>query len=362
MADTLLAQPLPMTEEIAWAPFIYPPPVQTFNLSAALVSAGTSRALILSGEELGEMPPELAVQTLMEGRGETGGLAGSHYQSNKVAVVWRAPFPTGFIFKFYQYDKDRGRVLADMECSNVTAGCAAYALTAGIAVMEQDGTMHALNSGTGQQSLLSPSSPANPWRTDWNIRFMQEDFTTASIPMESEMLPVPDGHGVEFWAFERGNVFVLSHINPGNAVPELVESLAEYGGRAATQRGANPQKAAAPKVLLYDIHAVQDNEAWLDVACHFMGERHKSLPGSGVMTLAGFLTLTFLAAVNPQLPGGTFIFHMRHPSGALSVAAYWEYDGTNYRVIATEFVTPVSIIIAGSVFIDGEPDSVQFTG
>lgn len=328
-------------------------------VSAALVSAGTSRALILSGEDLDDATADAMVRALVEGWRGGGGLFGGHYQSNKVAVMWNAPFSAGFVFRFYQYDSANDRLLSGLECSNVTAGCAAYALASGVVLPGADGVIYALNSGTGQESLLLPSLSGNPWRREWSVRFLQRGFGTYTTPMEPLAVSGPEGDSVECWPFERGNVFVFAHTAPRAAPSSLVGALAERGGRVAAERGADAGKAAVPKVVLYEVAGAHLGEAWLDVACHFLGERHRSLPGSGAMVLAGFLTLSRLAAVRPSESGGAWVFHMRHPSGALSVTTRWSFDGTDYRVDATEFVTPVSIIIAGSVLIEVGVDGVH---
>lgn len=326
-------------------------PGQANYLSGSIVCAGTSRALILSRDDFNEGSNESIILAVLKGDGEGSGLGGNHYQGNKAAVVWRAPIPNGFNFRFYQYDKTSDRLLADMECSNVAAGCAAYAVTSGLAVPNSDGVVYALNDGTGQQSMLFPTVPARPWHCDWSIRFLQNDFSSASIPMEPGLVHSTDGKAVEYWAFERGNAFVLANIHPASSEPDLLHALEVLGGSAAQAAGAASAKADVPKILLYDIMSVQDSEAWVDVACYFIGERHRSLPGSGVMTLAGFLTLTYLTAAQPNVSNGTFVFHMRHYSGELSVAAHWEREESGYRVVATEYVTPVSIIMSGSVFL-----------
>ena len=325
------------------------------RVMGAVIAAGTSKAFVLSGESLGGNDPEAVVVALMEGRNNNG-LMDDHYQGNKIAFVWSAPFPSGFVFQFFQYDKVSGQVLRDMECSNVAAGCAAYALSSGLAQLDGELSVSAFNVRTNQHMVLTPASPNAPWDTEWNVRFWQEDFTAEATGIDRENVCSMNGAEVKFWAFERGNAFVFSLYNPEEATQSLIAALNEQGGQAVLASGGDPKKSINPKVLLYTVTDVQEDAVCVSVACFFMGEKHKSLPGSGAMTLAGFLAVGHLGANPPMESSGVMRFCMKHPSGEVWVMAHWVAQGGIHQVVATEFITPATMLFDGSFVLQGAAD------
>lgn len=330
----------------------------TQQVRGAIVAAGTSKAFVILGTDLHWANPEESIKSLMKGH-HTQGLMDSHYQGNKVAVVWPTQLPSGFIFQFYQYDKASDTVLSSMECGNVAASCAAYALSVGIIVPDDNLSVHGLNEQTGQHILLTPTDLANPANCPWIVRFVEHNPEPNYYPSKS-MLTYQDGAvETEFWAFEKGNAFIFARTNPLSAPEHLLKALNEMGAEHIIQQGGNRKKAQAAKIILYTIEGIKDGAIEVNSACRFLSEEHKSLPGSAAMALAGFLTQNHLLANPPEEYFGVYRFNMKHPSGYLEVQAHWAITDLGVQILATEFITPTAILMDGGFYMNGESYASQ---
>lgn len=320
------------------------------TISCALISCGTSRAVIVHGDDLptNQQSAEGFLFRLMTGNGPSGGLGGNHYQLNKVAVVYPVSEPEQFAFRFYQVDRAKDRMVADMECANVAAGAGLFAVISGITAPHKYGGLQALNRGTGQRVDLQPVSTMPLWSNDWRVRFLQENLSTQTLAISEPLVMAhPDGRSVDYWVMERGNVFVLANAEPEAAEPEMIEQLAASGSELSLSLGSSRQRAAMPKVLLYSVQTRELTQAVIHAACFFNGEIHNSLPGSGAMCLASFLAISHLLDTRPQTLSGTLTFYLMHPSGMLTVKVNWENFSQGYRIVSTEFVTSVRLLMCG---------------
>jgi 2-methylaconitate cis-trans-isomerase PrpF len=318
--------------------------------SCALIRCGTSRAVIVHGDDLpaDQQSAEQFLFRLMTGSGGTDGLGGNHYQLNKVAVVHPVREPHQFTFRFYQVDRAKQRMVANMECANVAAGAALFAVISGIAAPDNNGSLWGINSGTGQRVVLYPDSSMPLWANDWRVCFIQENLSTQTPAIsEAQVMSHADGRSVDYWVMERGNVFVLANAEPEAAEPELVEQLATSGTELAVSFGSSWQRAAMPKVLFYSVQARELTQAMIHAACFFNGEIHNSLPGSGAMCLASFLAISHLLETRPPTLSGILTFYLMHPSGMLTVKVNWEAFAQGYRIVSTEFVTSVRLLMCG---------------
>jgi 2-methylaconitate cis-trans-isomerase PrpF len=235
---------------------------------------------------------------------------------------------------------------SDMECANVSAGAGLFAAVMGLAAPDGDGVLRATNAGTGQVVELSTVLPRPAWSNNWRVLFRQD---AAGQPPAAGPLVMshPDGRAVDYWVLERGNVFVLANAAPEAAEPELIEQLAAAGRETALSLGSSAERAGRPKVILYSVRERGLTRAVISAACFFNGEMHNSLPGSGAMCLSSFLAASHLSEVRPPAERGTLNFHLAHPSGALMVKVHWESAGGEYAVAATDFVTPVQLLVLG---------------
>jgi 2-methylaconitate cis-trans-isomerase PrpF len=329
---------------------------EAFPISCAVVRCGTSRAVIVNGPELPghEREREEALLNLIMGRGIADGLGGEHYQLNKVAAVYPSHLPDHFCFQFYQVDRAKGSLMADLECANVAAGAAMFAMLRGIATPNAWGGLVGVNLGTRQHVELRPlGSPAMAMSGPWMVRFPHDGQSVRESFSGEEPLTLahPDGRTVDYWVVERGNVFVLTQTAPEDMEPELVEALAQQGSELASMIGADPSRARAPKVLAYSVESRELTQARIRAACFFNGERHASLPGSGAMCLASCLAVTHLEEVRPEGSEGVLLFQLIHPSGEMQVAVHWERTPQGYRVATTEFATPVRLLLVGNAML-----------
>ena len=335
-------------------------------LKCAVTRCGTSRAVLVLEHELpGGAARESLLLSAMTGENAADSLGGEHYQLNKLAVIRRdEALPHGFGFNFYQVDRAKGRLLADLECANVAAGAALFATLSGLVQPDRSGIVYATNLGTEQQIALWPATRSHSWLGHWHVRFLRDASRAALQSSLEEPLSLvnADGRSVDYWIIERGNVFVLANIDPRHAepeLPELVDQLAACGGKQAESLGADAQRANQPKVLLYAVERREAAEAWVRATCFFQGEQHASLPGSGAMCLASFLAATHLDAIAPSASRGEIVFHLAHPSGALDVHVYWERGDAGYRITATEFVTPVRLLLYGTTIVPFAAEALQ---
>ena len=118
-------------------------------------------------------------------------------------------------------------------------------------------------------------------------------------------------------------------------------------------------KSEATKIVLYSIDSINYGIVEMNVLCYFLGEKHKSLPGSAAMALASFLTQNDLLANFPDTSYGTYCFQMKHPSGHIRVQAHWAINNYGVQILATEFITPTAVLLNGDFYINGAPHATQ---
>jgi 2-methylaconitate cis-trans-isomerase PrpF len=317
---------------------------------------GTSRAVFFLDKELpdDERRERLLLRLMIGGEGG-GGLGSDHYQGNKVAVLSTAANPDTFHFRFYQVDRSKRQLLSELECSNVAAGAGLFALLQGLAVPGDRGVLYALNTGTDQLIELEPPSQSPVWQGEWTVRFLHgHSFSVNSFDREPLTLAYGGGRRVHFWVVVRGNVFVFANFAPAEAEPSLVEELGRQGSAAALSMGAEESRARTPKVILYEIIHFTRGDAWINAACFFQGQVHRSLPGSGAMCLSAFLALTMR-----EVGGWSSIpiensFYFAHHSGTLGVRVYCGESPAGRCVIATEFSTRVRLLLLGHALMPVE--------
>jgi hypothetical protein len=309
--------------------------------------AGTSRLVILAADGLEFVEAEGIMRDIATGAKALPMAVTSHYQDRKFALVWQAQSPHHFFFRFYQFDTASDSLIANMECGNAAAACGAFTLLAGLVELDPDGAIIGENLGTDQRVRLCPADPARIGDCAWQVSFLHDDFRLGSLNWGEAAARLPGLPELPFAHLDRGNRFLFARLDPDSAKEEIAELLKQTG---AALVGADQNYR--PKILCYSVDAVHGDHAWLRAVCWFEGERHRSLPGSAAMSLAGLLTLTALEAHPRPFAEGTFRFTIAHPSDQLEVEAEWAWEPDGYCVRVTRFVSPVRISFGGSVFVD----------
>lgn len=318
--------------------------------ACALIRCGTSRAMALCADQLPSDEPErsAALRQRIGGSTPGGGLAGGHYQQNKLAVVAPADADSAFQFRFYQFDERSGELTGDLECGNVAAAAALFGLLAGMVEFDDAGRVHGLNEGTGRWITFEPDRTAEPWNTTCNVRFFYGGGLRVPIFSGFQPLqPLAPAWPVDTWVAQHGNVFVLADLEPRAATPDLLGALATAGAAIAVDLGAEEAIAAHAKVLAYRVDAVDERSIHAHATCFYRGQAHASLPGSGSMFLAAFLVRMLAGALDMGRVPSTATVHLAHPAGVLPVTVTVDAGPGGLRVMATEFRTPVELLMWG---------------
>ena len=317
--------------------------------ACALIRSGTSRVMVVPADRFPLETCRLAsLRRRMGGSIPGGGLSGSHYQQNKVAVV--APTRTGttFRFRFFQFNQDSGELAGELECANSAAAAALFGLLARIVKFDIEGRVRGVNDSTGQHIVFKPDRTVSRSNTACEVRFLYTNGLR--IPIFSGFQPIqPLGPDlpVDMWIAQHGNVFVLADFKPGEATPDLLDLLAVAGSRIALELGADPAKARHVKVLAYHLDAVTQGSILAQALCFYHGQMHASLPGSGAMFLAAFLVLRLANELGIGPDSRTASVNLVHQAGALSVTVYVKEKKNELCVTATEFKTPVELLLWG---------------
>lgn len=247
------------------------------GLYGALYRSGTSRILVLESRRLSAVarPQEYLVEALL-GPDARGGIGDEHYQTNKIALISTSGRDL-VEFEFFQGDRERGRLIRNLECSNSAAAAAAYALAHRLV----DGPrVLTVNRDTGRPITvaLAPAAGSAVWdATLW--------FGTGLFNRRGTALVALDDCEVRCSLVSDGHYFLLA------------EGLPEARWNAAAARLLADRSLAA----LSAAHGVDDDHlkivlyrregAGARAACFYKGELHRSLPGSGAIVLARHLLL-----------------------------------------------------------------------
>jgi hypothetical protein len=318
--------------------------------TCALIRCGTSRAMVMSAEQLpfGEQQGIDVLRRRIGGSAPGAGLAGAHYQQNKVAVVAPARGGPTFRFRFFQFDERHGELTSNLECANVAAAAALFGLLARIAEFDAAGRVHGFNEGTGQWMTFEPDRTAEPWDTTCSVRFVYAGGLRVPVFSGFEPLrPLAPACPVDVWIAQHGNVFVLADLEPHAATPDLISALAVAGAEIGPRLGADTFRAAHAKILTYHVDAVGKRSIHAHSMCFYHGQAHTSLPGSGAMFLAVFLVRQLAEELDLGPETRAVGVHLTHPSGVLSVKVEIDSDAGGLRVRATEFRTPVKLLVWG---------------
>ena len=318
------------------------------HLSCAIVRSGTSRLVVLRADQL---PTDRArhkvILDLMANEMATDGLGGSHYQSNKVAVVGRPHGGHDFTFHFYQVDPKARRLYSRMECSNAASASAVAAMLDDIAP-NGDGCFRTVNLATRQQVELVP--PASSWWCgDWGVRFvglhqLWEHMTETREPFAF------DHHGLSVRGdiVQHGNIFVMAALPVDKVDPGLVSVLAALGDAYATRVG---HPTSPSKVLIYRVASVTDAGMACDATCFSEGQQHHSLPGSAAMAMGAFLTANGLLQIPDEGRTAETHFQFRHPSGSMRVHVRLTRGRKHWKIDSTSFETPVRLLMHGDIVL-----------
>lgn len=324
---------------IAWPP----------RISCAIVRSGTSRIVVLRDEDLPDYHTRgRVILDLLANNISTDGVGGSHYQSNKVAVVGRGTDGSDFTFHFYQVVPQSRRLLSKMECSNAASASGVFATLLGLTPLDGGTMMRSINLATKQHVELEPVS-ACWWNGDWNVRFthlhhLWLHMTKSAVPFDL----THDGQRVTGHIVRHGNIFVMAHV-PRAAVSESL--VAELNGIGAAYGAAHNLPDSMPKVMPYEILDIADTDMVCDAACFSEGQQHHSLPGSGAMALGAFLTAQNRMKLPPDTDAAETTFRFHHPSGSMTAHIYLSRSPSHWDIVATSFETPVRLLVEGSLIL-----------
>ncbi|HEY0066248.1 MAG TPA: hypothetical protein VGB46_02760 [Flavisolibacter sp.] len=324
-------------------------------VSCSTVCCGTSRVIVFFGHELPEETGEMyrfLSRVLMGANSAAEGLKGEHYQYNKVAVVFPGDAPSHINFLFLQLDPRDHSLISNLECGNLSVGAAMMSLIEGVSVPDASGSVFATNLGTGQQMELFPHHPDRLWSCEWTVKFLKNvDHQKIFNRAHYETLHVEELGEVEYWIVEEGNVFFFVNAHPEVASSHLVDLLEKEGAKRAMALGLDPEKSDRAKIIFYSTGEANFVEPMVEACCFFKMELHNSLPGSGSMSLASFLTASLLVENGAPTPFGSLVFHVHHPSGVLDVSVEWASENGQLLITNTSFITPAKLLVHGKLAI-----------
>jgi hypothetical protein len=264
-------------------------------------------------------------------------------------VVYPVPWFHGFALRFFQVDGRRGEVISDLECANAATGAAMLAVLLGYTQPNEHGMLWGANLGTDRLLRIRPLGDS--WSAcDWQVGFVYPNGAPPRVYSGNEPIVVDVGTPVNLWVVERGNLFLIANVDPDGIDPDVVRALTEAGTAVAKQLGSHPHACRVPKLICYSVRGGTDESVVpVDAGCFSDGESHASLPGSGAMELAIFLTACRLGESLPKALTGTHHFEVRYQDGSIPVHVDWERRGNEARVMSATFETNARVLMYGSI-------------
>ncbi len=305
-----------------------------------LVRSGTSRIVILDGHHVRTGAGAYAdVLRIMLGSDGHGGLGGATLQENKVALVWPEERPAEFRFRFLQVIPSTRAVLP-MECSNSSSAAAMLAQLGGHH-RGLDAMCRAVNLSTRQRIELRPNRE-HVIADAWAVRFLASNRTRKSLMGRTEKHHVRLGdRRIVYHPVLLGNLFLFAEMDPAHCNPVAADAIARAGMRVARAAGFRAAPGYHPKVIPHRVTALGSLPE-VHAASYYLGELHRSFPGSAAMALCAFLAgRRGLDA--PALDH----WRVRHPSGVIDVRLGFDTARRLPHLTWAEFVTPVSLLAWG---------------
>lgn len=314
-------------------------------LSYAIVRSGTSRVVVLRGDQLpaASAARERIILRLLTHELAEEGIGRDHYQSNKVAVLGPGDDIHPFSFHFYQGVPQSRRLFSRMECSNAASAAAVAAGLFGIITPESGSCFRSANLATHQHVELTPRTN---WKDgNWGVRFTRLHHLRANFTEHNSAFCIKHRDMTIAGDIVRhGNIFVMAEVEPAQVDPDLVQKLDALGADFANRCG-HPE--AQSKLLVYRAGTWDGLSMDCQVACYSEGQRHRSFPGSAAMAMSAFFSIRNLVHLPEGRDAETHL-HLSHPSGTMTAHSQL-HRSRHWEVVSTSFETPVQVIEHGTV-------------
>ncbi len=305
-----------------------------------VVRSGTSRIVILDGHQLrpGGRGHE-DVLRIMLGVDGNGGLGGRTLQENKVALVWPEAVSAQFRFRVLQVIPSTREVLP-VECLNSSSAAVTLAQLGG-RHRRHESLWRAVNLSTGQNIELRPGKDQGV-ADAWAVRFLASPRTRRALAgLGGQHKVLLGSQRVAFHLVWLGNLFLFTELDPARCDADASAVIARAGVRAAQAAGIRPGRGYHPKVIPYRVVSTGDRPE-VRAASYYLGELHRSFPGSAAMALCAYL-----AGRHGKDAPALDQWRVGHPSGAIDVRLGFEASGRAPRLEWSELVTPVSLLSWG---------------
>lgn len=314
-------------------------------ISYAVVRSGTSRIVVLRGDELPENSGtrERKILHLLTHELAEAGAERDHYQSNKAVVLGPRDSTNAFSFHFYQGVPHSRRLFTRMECSNAASASAVAAGLFGIVDPTQGSCIRSINLATHQH--VEAVAPAD-WQTgDWGVRFTHLHHLWSNFTEHRTVFRIEHGGMTVTGDIVRhGNVFVMANVPPQQVDEELVRKLADLGDDFAVRCG---HPGAPSKVLVYRIRGLDGQAMECEAACYSEGQQHHSFPGSAAMAMSAFFSVSGLMDL-PEARDAETHLRLFHPTGTMTAHSQLRRS-QHWEVVSTCFETPVRLLGRGTV-------------
>ena len=310
-----------------------------------IVKSGTSRVVVLDGSEIWPgAAGRREMLGLMKGTDGNGGLAGTSFQENKIAVVWTEKDAPAFRFRFFQMLPETGQLLP-MECSNSASSSAMFAQLGGHHRGRVD-VWKAINLSTKQRVELRAEGGSQGIPEAWRVRFLASPKSRVALRGLTDPKSINIGRRtVWFHPVLLGNLFLFVDLDPDLCHEEISEAVAQRGMKTVSTAGFDRGPNYHPKVIPYRI-AESGESITVRTASYYCGELHRSFPGSAAMALASYLERNR----SDRTTAAQRTWQVVHPSGEMQVSLGFNGaspDGLRWA----EFTTPVRLLAWGSAYM-----------
>ena len=317
---------------------------------SVIVRSGTSRfVVVLRNAALEAAGLERTLLNLMIGETPADGLAGDHYQMNKVVVMPCSSDAHYLPFQFYQVDRAQQILIPEMECANAAAAAGAFCLYTGLREPDARGVIRLCNMGTARKVEVSPETPSSFWSSDWRIRFLFDDVVVPVV--SSSFIHDYGGAKRDCHLISEGNFFVLVNTPPAEVDSGFLTALTERVQNEATAMGKSPMLTANAKIVTYSKEVRGANGYSLEARCFYRGQVHHSIPGSAAICLARVLAPSLVKQNLTPAAFGTSRLAIVHPSGDSHLDIHWSQTNGGVHVQSVSFVSGVRLLLTGSVVL-----------
>lgn len=363
------------------------------KFSAVIMRGGTSKGVFLKAEEMpsSEEQREKLILSVFGSpdKRQIDGLGGADYLTSKCAIMGLPTRPDADIdYTFAQVMIPKATVAFDLNCGNISAAAALYAVEEGfVQLTEPKTTVRVHNTNTGRiLSIAVPIKEGEPAvEGDFSIdgvpgsgAEVELDFSDTAGACSGALLPTGAAtntirlqgmdHDVQVSVVDVGNACVFVRARdigltgtelPGDFPDSLYDLMEDLRMQSAKLSGLSSDSlplqviVSEPRSYTSFVPGRSVDESEIDVVARLFLERmaHKAYAGTGGCCIAVAAKITGTVVNDVARKRNSKTVNIGHPSGVLPIGTDVHQDGSNWTVRQATFSRTARRLMEGSAYV-----------